>query len=176
MRICARARPLLCLLPLILLCSCASEPDYAALQAEGTSRQVPVLIYDTSWNNPRGWSNRAMDQAVAPGSVFVEILNTHQQQIAMISMYFLACGAKGSVGAGDRIFLRGPFEPGKNYKVTPQLAGVGGVGVLQPWNQVNHMVFAEVKVQDSDGNTYEYGADVKKVLAANIANYCSNNI
>jgi|HubBroStandDraft_5_1064220.scaffolds.fasta_scaffold78781_2 hypothetical protein len=171
----ACARPLLCLLPLLLY-SCASEPDYAALQAEGAARQVPVLIYDTSWNNPRGWSNRAMDQAVAPGSVFVEILNTHPQQIAMISMYILACGTKGSVTAGARIFLQGPFEPGKSYKVAPQLTSMSGMGALQPWNQVNHMVFAEVKVQDSDGKTFDYAADVKQVLSANIANYCSNNI
>ena len=170
-----RVRASLCLLCTILLASCASAPDYAAMQAEGAARQVPVLINDTSWNDPHGWPRQPVDVVPAPGSVFVEILNTHSQVIQSIAMRVRDCGAKGSMGFTHSLTLTGPFEPGKSYRALPYASGVHNSSDLLPWDQLNHMVFIEVKVLDVDGKVYDYGDEVKKVLTSNIANFCSNN-
>ncbi len=158
----------------VLLAGCATEPDYTSLQTEGTARQVPLLIYDTSWNNPRGgWGNR-MGGPVPPGQFFVELMDTQPQEITTVMVYVARCGAKASKYFGSWLMLQGPFAAGKGSKVVPVPIGES-VEALLPWNQVNHLLITEVRVQDAAGKTYDYKTDVANVLGPAISNFCVTN-
>jgi hypothetical protein len=159
------------------LAGCATtSPDYAAIQAEGTARQVPLIIHDTSWNNPRGrWNNRHMGQPVPPGWFYMGLMNTHAQDIKTVMVYVARCGAKAARYDGNWLMLKGPFTQDKDYTVIPVPIGID-VDDLLPWNQVNHLLIDEVRVEDTDGKTYDYTSDVGKVLAPGISNYCATNV
>lgn len=154
---------------------CAIAPDTGAIQAEGASRQFPLLIYGTSWNNPRGrWNNRHLGQPVPAGQFYVEIMNTHSREISKVMVYVSRCGTKAIRYQGTWLMLQGPFKPGMSNKVVPVPIGMD-VEQLLPWDQVNHLLITAVRAEDSDGKTYDYSADVAKVLAPGISNFCATN-
>ena len=48
---------------------------------------------------------------------------------------------------------------------------------LLPWNQLNHLLITEVRVEDTDGKTLDYVSTVvAKVLASGILNFCAANV
>lgn len=160
----------------LLLSGCISAPDYGAMQAEGSARQVPLLIFDTSWNSPRGrWTNRHLGDSVPPGDFFVEFIATHSRDLASVSIYVDRCGAKGIESYGSWLVLPGTFAAGMNYKVVPVTEDMP-LDALLPASQVNHLRITEVKVVDADGKVFDYTSDVGKVLTSNISNFCANNV
>ncbi len=174
----ARWLPVFILGAMAALCAgCATAPDTTAVAAEGAARQVPMLIYGTSWNNPRGtWKNRHKGDPVPPGAFYVRLKNTHAQEIKTVMVYVSRCGAKASKYSGNWLMLRGPFAPDKDYTVIPVPIGID-VDDLLPWNQVNHLLITEVRVEDTDGKTLDYvSSDVAKVLASGISNFCAANV
>ena len=87
---------------------CATGPDTTGVWQEGGTRQVPMLIYDISWNNPRGtWNNRHQGDPVPPGAFYVRLKNTHAQEIKTVMVYVSRCGAKASKYSGNWLMLQG---------------------------------------------------------------------
>ena len=132
---------------------------------EGQSRQVPILIYDISNNDPRHF--QGMPVAVA-------FVNTQDREIASVRFTVSICATKASQVHTQGYAMEGPYPAGASFVVAPiSLPDATG----EQYRPVNsHMVINEVEVTDDAGTHSFTGKDVAKMLDDRIANYCLGDL
>lgn len=157
----------LCLGVVIALTACASTgPSSNELLAEGTTRNVPVLIYNTSWND-------ASRTDVGTGYLTVGLVNTGSTPIAAVTLYVASCPMQANVPNTHEVTLGGPFVSGKayvtRYAVPPSARqiGHGPIG----W-AVRPLVIQAIGVTDANGRQTTYRDNVAQMLTPDISNYC----
>lgn len=151
----------------------ANAPDYSAFIQDANSRHVPILIYNTSWNDPHDGGGR----------LAVWVANNQDKQIDSIELTVAVCGIKGSAGGPTPLILGGPFFGNANYVSLPSwpidirsYTGAG-YGYQGPAISSGHMVIQSIKIVYSDGQQEIYGEkNVDQLLTKNISNYCTTNI
>ncbi|HSN17694.1 MAG TPA: hypothetical protein VLV87_05745 [Gammaproteobacteria bacterium] len=153
------------LLVLAALCLVASVSGCALLQGGqvDAANQVPLLIYDTSWNGSHDTARR--------DDFYVSLMDVQSGDLATVMVYVVRCGAKESEHNGHWLMLNGPFESGKARKVTPVPVGISVEELLQS-AAADRLQITEVRGEAADGKTFDYAADVAKLLAPRIANSC----
>jgi hypothetical protein len=145
----------------LALCGCWNGKDqYRKLVGEGHARQVPIIIYDITANNPAD---------MYPVSLAFAFLNTQETQIDSVTISLAACDAMGQTPDPIPIVLSGPFEPHASFVINP-------VGPDERGHQyhvfIPHAVVIAITVTDSSG-THEFtGKQVDALLDSKVANYC----
>ena len=164
---------LLCLALTAMLGGCwNAKQEYAKYMAEGKARNVPLLIYDTSWNDPHALYNTHMA---------VGLLNTGDKQLNSVVLLMNGCGSKGVTDYTYPLNLSGPFLPGKAYIVYPSWPVQYSQWISREQAEAeaktsSHMVITGIEITDGDGVKSIYNKDVLKMLTANISNFCINSI
>lgn len=152
------------------LFGCATyKPDYSSFQAEAKTRHVPVLIYNTSWNDPQGG-----------GRLAVWIANLQEKAIDSIRLSVAPCGAKGTAYDATPLILGGPFLGKTAYVSLPSwpidahyYPAAGTVYADQAISS-GHMLIQAVTITYADGEAVTYdNTRVAELLTKNIANYCA---
>lgn len=164
---------LVAMLSMPLLGCAAYAPDYSAFIHDANSRHVPLLIYNTSWNDPK-WGG---------GRLAVWLDNKQDKTINSIELTVAVCGIKGTAGGSTPLILGGPFFGNTDYVSLPSWpidirnyteAGYGYRGAAI---SSGHMVIQSVKIVYADGQQDIYDEkDVDQLLTKNISNYCPTNI
>ena len=155
------------------LFGCAvNAPDYSAFIQEANSRHVPLMIYNTSWNDPRDGGGR----------LAVWIANNQDKQIDSIVLTVAPCGAKGTAGDSEPLVLGGPFYGHTNYVSLPSwpidARFYPGAGYVYKDEAIHsgHMIIQSIKITYSDGKEEVHKKDVNQLLTKNISNFCTTNI
>lgn len=159
----------LCLGVVIALTACASTgPSTNELVAEGTTRNVPLLIYNTSWNGAPPLSVH-MKKSLAVG-----LINTGHGTIDSVALYVASCPLQANAPNTQRIALTGPFLPGTSYVAQylppagSELPGTHGL----PGPYQRQLVIRAIGVTLAGGTEETYRNNVSQFLTANISNYC----
>ena len=158
----------------INLFGCATHvPDYSLFIQEANSRYVPILIYNTSWNNPKGGGGR----------LAIWVANVQDKTIQSIDLAVAVCGAKGSAGDPMPLILGGPFVGQTNYVSLPSwpidIRSYTGTddSNKEATQSPGHMLIQSIKIVYSDGAQETYDKmDLDQLLTKNISNYCTTNI
>ncbi|MBU6422319.1 MAG: hypothetical protein KGL98_07290 [Gammaproteobacteria bacterium] len=146
------------LLSAALLGGCATTPNIAALETEGATRHVPVLIYYVSWNAPVFAGNRMEAQ----------LLNTGNKDISSIKLLLANCEDLRDLNSIKTFTLQGPFVPNQLYTAYPTSRGAMVSMVL-----LYRAVIVKIAVIDSDGMEHEYlGKEVTPLLGKDVVNSC----
>ena len=159
------------------LAGCATQSDVASIKAEGNARHVPLMIYDTSWNNPypmQTFSRGSVIGSNPSGSAYVQLVNTQDRPIEQVLLTLSECEFKGDSGSAGLVLLRGPFQPGDNYRVTHTQSGAVNLVTEIPLG-IAHMKITAIKIIEADGVAKEYTDDVSSLFSANISNFCPSN-
>lgn len=157
----------------VSLFGCATYmPDYSSLIQEAKGRHSPLLIYNTSWNDPREGGGR----------LAVWIANNQDKQIDSIVLTVAPCGAKGAAQESEPLVLGGPFYGHTNYVSLPSwpidARFYPGTGYVYEDEAIHsgHMVIQSIKITYSDGKEEVHKKDVNQLLTKNISNFCTTNI
>jgi len=153
----------------LLLSLCAGcVTDDSALLREGASRQVPVLIYDTSWNDPREAPSWRMGDPVPKDALHMGLVETGDRPVDTLWLHVAHCTAQGAPVLDTWLKFEGPFQPGQVY------ADARAVGWLPDYLRVGasmHLVILAVRIEDASG-TQEFRDDVDKLLTHGVSNFC----
>ncbi|HVA55742.1 MAG TPA: hypothetical protein VNI53_08135 [Gammaproteobacteria bacterium] len=154
----------------VFLAACSVYgPDYSSFLNEAHSRNVPILIYKTSWNDPRGG-----------GRLAVWVANLQDKRIDSIQLQVAPCGAKGDVQDATPLVLGGPFFGHTAYVSLPSWPidahYYPGAGLVYADQAVSsgHMIIKSVLISYADGKQDNYDDNVAELLTKNISNYCAN--
>ena len=161
----------------VLLLPIAMQADDQPSPKATQPGSAPLLISDTSWNDPRGrtWHvNTTVAGGPREDERFVAFTNTQDKDIAEIRLHVSYCGTKGSKQDAGWMKLKGPFAAHGSFKAKPSLPSGGSIRESFGIPVADHMLITEVVVEDSDGSLYQYASDVGKVLSASISNFCPN--
>ncbi len=154
----------------LLLSLCAAcATSTADLMAEGGSRQVPVQIYDTAWNDPRDFPTWRMGDPVPKDALHIALVNTGSQTIGTVWLHVAHCTPQGDTEYENWLRFDGPFQPGQSYADARATLDPDD-SYLRLGTSV-HLVILSVRVDDSSG-THEFRKDVAKLLGAGISNFC----
>jgi hypothetical protein len=152
------------------LSACATyKPDYSSFLNQAKTRQVPILIYNTSWNDPRGG-----------GRLAVWIANLQNKVIDSIELAVAPCGAKGSVGRVTPLILGGPFYGNMSYVSLPSWPidahyyPAAGTEYADLAISSGHMLIQAVTIRYANGEHVTYDDQIAQLLTKNITNYCTN--
>jgi len=161
-----------CLLAAMLTSCVNVKQQSSKLMAEGKARNVPLLIYDTSWNDPHALYNTRM---------VVGLLNPNDMQINSVTLRMANCGSKGITDYTQLLNLGGPFLPGTFYVIHPSWpvqypSSISREAAEAAAKTSSHMVIKGVEIIDNNGRKYIYSKDVSKLLTSNISNFCLNSI
>jgi hypothetical protein len=154
-------------LALSLCAACTTST--AKFMTEGRSRQVPVLIYDTAWNNPREYPSWRMGDPVPKDALHIALVNTGDQDIATVWLHVAHCNPQGVPESDSWLKFDGPFQPGQSYNDVR--------ATLDPnesylrYGLLIHLTILSVRVDDA-GGTHEFHDDVTKVLTSGVSNFC----
>ncbi len=157
-------------LPVVLYACMNVKENYSALMTDGKARNVPLLIYDTSWNNPHVLYGTRME---------VSLIITGDEKINSVMLQTASCGSKGSVGRMRLLNLDGPFIPGKAYTIYPTWPVQYSQWISHEQSVVNakyssHIVIKAVVVNFNTRNQTIYDKNVSQIITSNISNYCAN--
>lgn len=161
----------------MILTGCATQTDVASIKAEGSARHVPLMIYDTSWNNPYPMQTLSRGGVIGSnpsGSAYVQFVNTQDRPIEQVLLTLSECEFKGDSGSAGVVLLRGPFQPGENYRVTHTQSGAVNLVTDVPLG-IAHMKITVIKIIEAGGVAKEYTNDVSSLFSANISNFCPSN-
>lgn len=156
----------------LITSGCASPiPDYAPLFAEGQAKQAPVLIYDTTWNDPN------VDKT-APG-LAIWLLDIQGDTVKSIKLKLAECGFKGTEDPFASISFLGPFTVGDAYIATLKWHG-DATKYRDTWRAHSpefhfsaHLVIQSIEITYADGRHDLYDrTDMTRLLSRRIANYC----
>lgn len=159
-------------LPVSLFGCAAYTPDYSAFIQEASSRHVPLLIYNTSWNDPKDGGGR----------LAVWVANNQDKTIDSIELTVAVCGAKGSANNPTALILGGPFVGQTNYISLPSwpidVRSYSGsdAGNKEATGSPGHLIIQSIKISYADGKQGIYDKDLGQLLTKNISNYCTTNI
>lgn len=151
----------------------------SGLITEGNARHVPILIYDTYWNNPYQWSTRHAGDPLPGDFLYIEFVNANKQPISSIELYVQQCGTRGAVSPGGWLRFTGPFSPRRSYKVIPsdsslsEGAGLHGFGSI---GRPEHLIIKSAMVYDANGDMHKYYDHISLLLSKNIANFCAAHV
>lgn len=155
----------LCIGLLMVLTACASTGHSSnELMAEGIARDVPLLIYDTSWNS-----------GVITTPLAVSLINTGHSQINSVSLTVAACPLNTNVPDTYRVMLIGPFIPARAYIVhaVPQVTSTSPKQVMELVHRyMNGFIIQAIGITDASGKETIYSDNVFRFLTGNISNYC----
>jgi hypothetical protein len=163
----------LCIGLVMIATGCTNiKQDPANLMSEAKGRNVPLLIYGDSWNDPDFLYNTRMA---------VNLLNAGDQPIKSITLQTVNCGAKGISDSNEPLILNGPFISGKSYTVHPSWTVRYSQWISRKRAEAiaktsSHIVITSIKVVYNSENTTIYGKDVSRLLTSNISNFCRNSI
>lgn len=165
-------RLLVVLLPIISFGCATYQPNYSSFIQEANRRHVPILIYNTSWNDPHGGGGRL--------AVWVE--NNQDKRIDFIELTVAECGAKGAAEYSIPLVLGGPFYGHTKSVSLPSwpidahyYPGAGYVYAKAAISS-GHLLIQSIKISYSDGKQDIYKQDVNQLLTENISNYCPANV
>ena len=163
---------LICLLASMLTGCLNVKQQSSELMTEGKARNVPLLIYDTSWNDPHALYNTRMA---------VGLLNPSDEKINSVTLRMANCGSKGITEYTQALNLGGPFLPGKFYVIHPSWLVQYSQWISREATEAaaktsSHMVIKGVEIIDNNDKKYIYNKDVSKLLTSNISNFCLNSI
>jgi len=164
---------LTCIVLAVALTSCMNvRQEYSALMSEGKTRNVPLLIFATSWNDPHALYNSRM---------LVGLLNTGDRQIKSVVLHTADCGSKGITDDTQTLDLGGPFLPGKSYAIRPSWPVQYSQWISRERAEAaaktsSHIVITAIDIIDSSGSKSVYVKDVSELLTSNISNFCLNSI
>lgn len=146
----------------LALCACWNSKDqYRRYQDEGHVRNVPLIIYDFTSNNPTNY-------AAAPlGFAF---MNTQAAVIDSVDMELGTCNTMGQMDRTVKLTLGGPFEPGASFVIAPM--GPADAKGHQEHVTIPHAVVMSLIVGDASGVRRFEGKQVTQLLDGKIANYC----
>lgn len=167
------AQGLLCLAVLCALNGCwNAKQEYSQDLAEGKARNVPLLIYDTSWNNPHALYNTRM---------VVGLLNTGSKTLNSVILLMTTCGSKGVTDYTYTLNLGGPFSPDRAYLIYPSWPihysqWISHERAEAEAKTADHMVITGIAIIDANGVKTTYTKGVSKMLTSNISNFCLNSI
>lgn len=164
----------------LILGGCVTTDSVVSgLITEGNGRHVPILIYDTYWNDPYQWSTRHRGDPLPGDFLYIEFVNANKQPISSIELYVQQCGTRGAVSLGGWLRFTGPFSPRRNYKIIPSYSSLsegtglhsfGGIG------RPEHLIIKSVTVYDANGDIHKYYDNVSLLLSKNIANFCAAHV
>lgn len=153
---------------LMTLVACATTSQSSnKLMAVGTARDVPLLIYSTSWNS-----------GVVATPLSVELINTGHSQIDSVSLFVAACPLNVSVPDTYKVNLTGPFLPARAYLVhgLPQFTSVWYDHPSDMFALINRyirgFVIRAIGITDGGGKEIIYSDNVPQFLTSNISNFC----
>jgi len=134
--------------------------QYRNFLEEGHVRQVPLIIYDITANDPHD---------PYPASLAIAFLNTQETPLESVTISIAVCDAMGQTPHPIPIALGGPFEPHASFVINP-------VGPDERGDRyhvfLSHAVITAVTVTDAAG-THEFaGNQVDALLDSKVANYC----
>jgi hypothetical protein len=138
------------------------------LLAEGKTRQVPVLIYDTAWNNPYEFPTWRMGDPIPKDELHIALVNTGDQAMATVWLHVAHCNSQGNTELDHWLRFDGPFQPGQ--------VDDDARATLDPDDSYlrlgtsTHLVILSIRVDDA-GGTHEFH-DVGKLLTSGISNFC----
>lgn len=153
-------------LMLSLCAACATGAS--ALMAEGKSRQVPVLIYDTSWNNPYEFPTWRMGDPIPPDALHLALLNTGDKTVDTVWLHVAHCNTRGDTELDGWLRFDGPFQPGQTY------ADARAVDADMNYLRIGasmHLVILGARLDGAAGKQ-DFQGDVAKLLASGISNFC----
>jgi len=147
---------------LVALVGCWNGKDqFRKYQDEGHARDVPLIVYDFTSNNPTSY-------AAAPlGFAFV---NTQAGQVDSVELELAICNTMGQATQPVTIKLAGPFEPGASFVIAPM--GPMDAKGHQEHVTIPHAIVTSITVADANGPRRFDGKRVADLLDAKIANYC----
>ncbi len=145
---------------------------YTDHMAEGKARNVPLLIYYTSWNDPHALYNVPM---------VVDLVNTGNQEIKSVTLLMQDCGSQGIESDVHSLTLIGPYAPGRTYIIHPSWPVQYSQWISRRQAEdaaktIDHMVIVAVEIVDSDGMKSTYNNNVSKLLTSSISNFCLNDL
>jgi hypothetical protein len=153
---------------LVLLLCAACATGATNLLAKGRTRQVPVLIYDTAWNNPYEFPTWRMGDPIPKDELHIAVTNTGDQAIATVWLHVAHCNSQGNTELDHWLRFDGPFQPGQSYN--------DARATLDPDDSYlrlgtsTHLVILSIRVDDA-GGAHEFH-DVGKLLTSGISNFC----
>lgn len=153
-------------LPVTLAGCWNANRSYNELMAQGQQRNVPLMIYNTSWND-------ASRTDMGTGYLTVGLVNTGSTQIASVTLYVASCPLQANAPNTHEVTLSGPFLSGKAYVTqyaVPSSARQIGHGPIG-W-AVRPLVIQAIGVTDASGRQTTYRDNVAQMLTPNISNYC----
>ena len=163
----------------LLLSACASEADkQGSYLVEGQQRNVPLLIFATSWNY-----NGQSYGLTAAVPMEVSIVNTQKLTIRSVTLTVRGivdlCGPNVSIARFETginpVDLGGPILPGQVYRAqpawpNPDKSGAVATSMIRGCT-MHHLVIDAISVVDEAGVEVTYrGSDVKRLLTSNISN------
>lgn len=155
-------------LPVALSGCWNASRSYNEFMAQGQQRNVPLMIYNTSWNG------RGLTSVYKTKSLAVGLINTDQSTIDSVSLYVAACPLNTNTSKTQQVSLTGPFLPGRSYvtQYVPSASSVlpGTGGVPPPYQRP--LVIQAIGVTYVGGTEVMYRNSVARLLTPNIANYC----
>ena len=142
-----------------------AQDQYRAYLEEGRSRNVPLIVYDISANDPHH---------LYPQSFAIGIVNTQDRDIDSVKITVAICGTKAEALHPETLDLGGPFEM-HTSSVLSVLSEPDANG-KQYRLVLSHVLITAITVTDSAGiRTFE-GKDVAALLDPKIANFCAADI
>lgn len=155
-------------LPVALAGCWNATRQYNKYVALGQQRSVPLVIYNTSWNDVNG---------VSGNKLIVSLVPTGNTPIASVGLKLGTCSWAGGIPDSFRVSLAGPFVPGRSY-LSPYIAPAGTnflgtrAGPRQFGLMVRRFVIQGVTVTEANGSVLAYRENVAELLAPTLANYC----
>lgn len=157
----------------INLFGCATyQPNYSSFIQEADRRHVPLLIYNTSWNDPHGGGGR----------LAVWVANNQDKRIDSIELTVAACGAKGAAEYSTPLVLGGPFYGHTksvslpSWPIDARYYPSAGYIYEEAAISSGHLLIQSIKISYSNGKQDIYKQDVDQLLTKNISNYCSTTV
>jgi hypothetical protein len=147
---------------LLILSGCWNGKDqFHKYQDEGHARDVPLIVYDFTSNDPTSY------QAAVLGFAFV---NTQAASIDSLELELSICNTMGQATRPLTLKLSGPFDPGASFVIAPM--GPMDARGHQQHVTIPHAVVTSITVGDASGAHRFDGKRVADLLDAKIANYC----
>jgi hypothetical protein len=151
---------------LSLCAACATGSS--AFMTEGKSRQVPVLIYDTSWNNPYEFPTWRMGDPIPPDALHLALANTGDETVDTVWLHVAHCNTRGDTELDGWLRFDGPFQPGQTY--ADARAVDADMNYLRIGSSM-HLVILGARLDGAAGKQ-EFPDDVAKLLTSGISNFC----
>lgn len=136
--------------------------------AEGKSRQVPLLIYDTSWNNPREFPTWRMGDPIPPDALHLALVNTGDKSVDAVWLHVAHCNTQGDTELDTWLKFEGPFLPGQAYADARAVAP--DMNYLRVGTSAHLMILA-ARLEGAAGDQ-EFRDDVPKLLTKGVSNFC----